>query len=258
MEPADFYSGIVVDAYAQLRSSTFHAAPYIDFVRAYGEPGLEIGCGAGEPMLDLCASGLDVDGVDSSLDMVTRCLQHAGRRGLSVDVFHQRVEDLDLGRRYGAIYFAGPTFKPARRRPDSPAGTRQDRRAPHRGGGSTHPALGARAHRPRPPGRRPGGSFPPGGQRAADPVRLRYTPISESYDPVRRTRVTACRYERLTDRETEVADREWVIHWQTTATMSDLCDQAGLEVMSMIDDDTHEAATSTSEGFTATVRRRSA
>ena len=63
MEPADFYSGIVVDAYAKLKSSTFNAEPYIEFVTASGEPALEVGCGDGEPLLDLCAEGLDVDGV---------------------------------------------------------------------------------------------------------------------------------------------------------------------------------------------------
>lgn len=110
MEPADFYSGIVVDAYAKLKSSTFNAEPYIEFVTASGEPALEVGCGDGEPLLDLCAAGLDVDGVDSSLDMVVRCRENAARRGVTTQVIHQRVEDLSLERRYAAIYFAGPTF----------------------------------------------------------------------------------------------------------------------------------------------------
>ena len=61
-------------------------------------------------MLDLCAAGLLVDGVDSSLDMVERCREEAERRGLVVEVHHQRVEDLMLERRYASIYFAGPTF----------------------------------------------------------------------------------------------------------------------------------------------------
>ncbi|MDX6284332.1 MAG: hypothetical protein QOH03_5403, partial [Kribbellaceae bacterium] len=33
MEPADFYSGIVVDAYTKLKSTTFEAEPYVKFVR---------------------------------------------------------------------------------------------------------------------------------------------------------------------------------------------------------------------------------
>jgi hypothetical protein len=30
MEPADFYSGIVVDAYARMKSATFQAEPYVE------------------------------------------------------------------------------------------------------------------------------------------------------------------------------------------------------------------------------------
>ena len=110
MDPADFYSGIVVDAYARLKSNSFDADRYRDFVVAHGEPALEIGCGDGQPLLDLCAEGLEVEGVDSSADMLKRCRENALRRGIQVRLHHQRVEDLHLGRLYASIYFAGPTF----------------------------------------------------------------------------------------------------------------------------------------------------
>lgn len=42
MEPAHFYSGIAVDAYAKLKSTTFHAGPYTRFIKTYGEPALEL------------------------------------------------------------------------------------------------------------------------------------------------------------------------------------------------------------------------
>lgn len=248
MEPADFYSGIVVDAYARLRGSTFDAEPYLHFVREHGEPGLEIGCGAGEPLLDLCAAGVDVDGVDSSLDMVERCRQNAGQRGLTPQVFHQRVEDLDLDRRYSSIYFAGPTFNLLA--DDETAGRALARIGAHltAGGAALIPLW-----IPRPT------VAEDLGVTLVDTdgdVELRYTPVSETYDAGSRTRVTACRYERVANGRTAVADREWVIHWQTPATMTHLCERAGLEVVEMLDDDTHEPATSASAGFTATVRRR--
>ena len=65
MDAADFYSGIVADAYPKLKSTSFDSQRYADFVRSWGEPGLEIGCGDGEPLLALCAAGLDGDGIDS-------------------------------------------------------------------------------------------------------------------------------------------------------------------------------------------------
>lgn len=63
MDPAHFYTGIVVDAYARLKASSFEADLYRDFVVAHGQPGLEIGCGEGQPLLDLRSGGLEVEGV---------------------------------------------------------------------------------------------------------------------------------------------------------------------------------------------------
>ena len=53
---------------------------------------------------------MDVEGVDSSSDMLERCHANALRRGIEVRLHQQRVEDLALDRRYPSIYFAGPTF----------------------------------------------------------------------------------------------------------------------------------------------------
>jgi SAM-dependent methyltransferase len=248
MEPADFYSGIVVDAYTKLKSTTFEAEPYLTFVRTHGEPGLEIGCGDGEPLLELCAAGLDVDGVDSSLDMVERCRENAAGRGLAVQVFHQRAEDLKLDRRYASIYFAGPTFnlladdKTALR---SLVAIRE-----HLTDDGTaliplwvpDPTPGDELGVTRTTEDRPG-------------VELRYTPLSESYDREQRTRITTTRYERVAPTGTEVADREWVIHWHTPDSFHRLCTDAGLQVTRIVDDETNEPASDAATSFTATVRR---
>lgn len=84
MDPAHFYTGIVADAYAGLKGSSFDPARYRVFVVANGQPGLEIGCGDGQPLLDLRADGLDVEGVDSSADMLERCRANALSRGIEV------------------------------------------------------------------------------------------------------------------------------------------------------------------------------
>ncbi|WP_193609998.1 class I SAM-dependent methyltransferase [Nocardioides lijunqiniae] len=250
MEPADFYSGIVVDAYAKLKSSSFEFGPYIDFVRAAGEPALEIGCGDGEPMLDLCAAGLDVDGVDSSADMVRRCRENAVERGISTRVHHQRAESLDLERRYSSIYFAGPTFNLL-------ADDRTATRALH--AIARHLTDDGAALIPLwIPDPTPAADLQV--SRAAEDgpaVELRYTPLSETYDREARTRTTTSRYERITPSGTESADREWIIHWHTPRSFVALCEDAGLEVVRLVDDETNADASDTSTGFTATVRNAS-
>jgi cyclopropane fatty-acyl-phospholipid synthase-like methyltransferase len=100
MEAAEFYTGIVVEAYAKLKSAQFDPQPYADFVAETGQPALEIGCGDGEPLLSLHAGGLDVEGVDSSGDMRDGCRAKAEALGLEVTLHHQRLEDLALPRRY--------------------------------------------------------------------------------------------------------------------------------------------------------------
>ena len=57
MSAADFYTGIVAEAYGPLRGDVVEAGPYLDFVRAEGEPALELGCGDVGPFLELVAAG---------------------------------------------------------------------------------------------------------------------------------------------------------------------------------------------------------
>ena len=248
MEPADFYTGIVVDAYARLKSSSFDASLYRDFVIAHGQPGLEIGCGDGEPLLDLLAEGLEVEGVDSSADMLRRCSENAHQRGVTVRLHHQRVEDLAIDRRFPAIYFAGPTFTLL-------ADDEVARRA----------LLAIRRHLTDDgqaliplwvPDPTPAEEM--GVSRIHDDglgVEVRYTPVSETTDALSRKRVTSSRYERVTASGTEVAEREWVIHWQTPESFTRLCSETGLDLVSLLDEDSATVATDSSTSFTATVRR---
>jgi len=246
VDPADFYSGIVVDAYARLKSNSFDAHRYRDFVVAHGEPALEIGCGDGQPLLELRADGLDVEGVDSSADMLERCRENALRRGIEVRLHHQRVEDLHLERRYPSIYFAGPTFtllpddRTARRALEAirrhlandglaliplwvPAPTLVDELGVCR---SDDDGLG---------------------------VEVRYTPLREKTDRASRTRVTSTRYERVTATDRQVIEREWIIHWQTPSSFRRACRESGLDIVELIDDETGSAVTNKSTEFTATV-----
>lgn len=250
MDPADFYSGIVVDAYSKLKSSTFEAEPYASFVASHGEPGLEIGCGDGQPILDLCASGLDVDGVDSSLDMVNRCRENAAHRELQMLVHHQRVEDLSLGRRYPSIYFAGPTFNLLADDETALRALVAIREHLSEDGECLIPLWI--------PDPTPVDEI--GLTRTTEDgsgVELRYTPTSEVYDAEARTRTTSTKYERVTASGRESVDRDWIIHWHTPTSFTRLSFEAGLRVVDLRDDDTGQAASTRSTDFTATVRRRS-
>jgi len=108
--PADFYSGLVAELYAVLRSSDPDPEPYARFVERSGTPALELGCGDGDPLLALRRRGLDVEGLDSSADMLDRCRRRAAVLGIDVVLHESSIESMELGRTYRSIFLAGPTF----------------------------------------------------------------------------------------------------------------------------------------------------
>ena len=109
MDAGDFYTGLVMEPYEPLRGSVPEPGAYIDLVRRFGEPALELGCGGGDPLVALRLAGLDVEGIDSSVDILDVCRAKARAVGVDVVLHAQRMEDLDLGRTYPLIYLAGPT-----------------------------------------------------------------------------------------------------------------------------------------------------
>ncbi|WP_353650556.1 class I SAM-dependent methyltransferase [Nakamurella sp. A5-74] len=218
---ADFYTGIVAEVYDALRSTSFGAERYLDFVRRVGEPALELGCGDEGPFLELAAQGIDIEGVDSSQDMLDRCAVHAAARGFTVITHCQPMESLALQRRYRSIYLAGPTFNLV---PDDElAGRALGRIAAHlEPGGEVLVPLWI-------PAATPSEQF--GQTRTAttsDGATARYIVDSECYDTAARTRSTSTTYELDDGVRTTRVDREWIIHWHTPEGFDALSRSAGL------------------------------
>ncbi|QDO86954.1 class I SAM-dependent methyltransferase [Ornithinimicrobium ciconiae] len=245
MDAADYYTGIVAEGYAVLKGTHFPVDRYADLITASGEPALELGCGDGDPLLELRRRGLDVEGVDSSADMLARCAQRAAEAGLEVVTHHQRMEDLALDRRFATIFLAGPTFTLL---PDDDLAAR---------------ALAAiREHLTEdgiaevplwiPPPREDLGTARQA--ETEDGTALQFTALSEEYDAAHRTRTTHVRYERWDRQTSEVAEREWVIHWHTQESFGGLAEAAGLQVVTMTDLD-GGALTGDEEQFVVTLRR---
>ncbi|USQ76222.1 class I SAM-dependent methyltransferase [Ornithinimicrobium cryptoxanthini] len=248
MDAADYYTGIVAEGYALLKGTHFPADRYADLIAASGEPALELGCGDGDPLLELRRRGLEVEGVDSSADMLARCAQRAAAAGLEVVTHHQRMEDLDLDRRFATIFLAGPTFTLL---PDDDLARR---------------ALAAiREHlTDRGVAEIPLWVPPPrddlGASRRVqtqDGTMVAFTALSEEYDVTHRTRTTHVRYERWARQPSEtveVAERDWVIHWHTQESFGVLAQEAGLQVVAMTDLD-GTAVTGDEEQFVVTLTR---
>ncbi|WP_371573186.1 class I SAM-dependent methyltransferase [Streptomyces sp. NBC_01314] len=230
MNPADFYTGIVAELYGPLKSYSQDPEPYADFIQEAGMPALELGCGDGDPLLELRRRGLDVDGVDSSADMLERLRCRADEQDIRATVFHQRMEALNLPRRYRAIFLAGPTFTLL---PDDATALA----ALH--GIQAHLAEGGTALVPLfTPAPTPAEQI---GQvrtaTAADGAELRVSVVAEQRDETARTQTTLLRYERHHGSDNTIVERPWIMHWYPRDHFEKLVTTAGLTVTAVTDSD---------------------
>ena len=100
------YKGLMAESWDVLRGDTSDWSDrffYLEAVKRFGQPVLDVGCGTGRILLDFLEQGIDIDGVDNSPDMLAICQQKANRLNLKPKLYHQHVEALDLPRQYQTI-----------------------------------------------------------------------------------------------------------------------------------------------------------
>lgn len=233
-DPADFYTGIVVDVYAPLRGSTPDPATYAAFIGASGEPALELGCGDGDPLLTLRAAGIDVEGLDSSADMLAKLRRDAAMLHLDVTVHHSTIEAMDLGKTYRSIFLAGPTFNLLT---DDETAGRALRRIRHHlepTGAALVPLF-----LPEPVPEHHLGRVR---EHVEDSGRiLRVTATATERDDDTRTQTTMLRYEVVDRGESSTVERPWILHWFSQTRFHDLAVAAGLRVEAILAPDGSDA-----------------
>lgn len=84
---------------------------YLDVVKKYGQPVLDVGCGTGRILLDFMQQGFDIDGVDNSPDMLVLLRQKAEKLNLNPAVYQQEMDKLDLPRKYQTILVPSSSFQ---------------------------------------------------------------------------------------------------------------------------------------------------
>jgi len=80
------YYGLMAETWDLFRGDTSQWEDrffYLEVIKEYGGPVLDVGCGTGRLLLDFLAQGIAADGVDNSPEMLALCRQKAGSQGLN-------------------------------------------------------------------------------------------------------------------------------------------------------------------------------
>lgn len=106
------YSGLVAAAYDQY----FGVEPFWDQafyeqrLRANGDRALEVACGTGRLLLPLLRDGLEVEGLDTSRDMLDRLRAKARAMNLAPVLHEAPMQDFDLPGRFRTVFVPAGSF----------------------------------------------------------------------------------------------------------------------------------------------------
>ena len=112
--PGYEYYGLMVRYWDLLRGDTSNWEDrffFLDVIKKYGQPVLDIGCAAGRLLIDYLSQGIDIDGVDLSPEMVSLCKHNAEKKGLKPNLYVQSITELNLPRAYKTILVPSSTFQ---------------------------------------------------------------------------------------------------------------------------------------------------
>jgi SAM-dependent methyltransferase len=103
-EPITWHYGLMARWWAEfMEAEATELAFYRTAIERFGQPALDLACGAGRLLIPLMEAGLDVDGVDVSPDMLAQAEKLAAARGLHPTLTAQPIRGLTLARRYRTI-----------------------------------------------------------------------------------------------------------------------------------------------------------
>jgi SAM-dependent methyltransferase len=102
--PQTWHHGLMARWWAEFNTAEpAELGYYRRAIERFGEPALDLGCGAGRLLVPLLEAGLDVDGADISADMLACASELAATHGLRPALHAQAFHELDLPRRYRTI-----------------------------------------------------------------------------------------------------------------------------------------------------------
>lgn len=103
-EPVVWHYGLMAERWGQFITDAREIPFFLEQIARYGQPVLDVACGAGRVLLPLLRAGIDIDGNDISGDMLQYCQNKAAGEGLSVNLYNNSMHAFELPRTYKTIY----------------------------------------------------------------------------------------------------------------------------------------------------------
>src|SRR4030066_234753 len=107
------YHGMMAQTWDLFRGDTSNWEDrkfYLELIREFGTPVLDVGCGTGRLLLDYLSQGIDIDGMDISPEMLDLCRQKAEAIGLKPALYESPMESMRLPRHYQTILVPSSSF----------------------------------------------------------------------------------------------------------------------------------------------------
>jgi ubiquinone/menaquinone biosynthesis C-methylase UbiE len=104
LDEAELYSGHAALMWAAYDETGWDHDYYKRAIENNGGLALDIGCGTGRLLRSYRRSGLNVEGVDISADMLAQCRRLAEAEDLHAELYCQPMQALDLPNKYDTIY----------------------------------------------------------------------------------------------------------------------------------------------------------
>ena len=105
------YTGLSAASYDLWFGEGFEDVEFFrDAIRRGGEPALEVACGTGRLLVPFAREGLDVEGLDLSVEMLGICRWKAQAAGVRLTLHRAPMEQFDLDRRFRTIFVPFGSF----------------------------------------------------------------------------------------------------------------------------------------------------
>lgn len=103
-KPLNWFYGLMAERVAEFHPETPELPFFLNAIARFGQPVLDVPCGAGRLLIPLARAGIDIDGCDISGDMLRHCRQKADREGLHPHLYEQAIHTFELPHKYRTIF----------------------------------------------------------------------------------------------------------------------------------------------------------